>query len=348
MKLVLESKNVIDRMEEARRKLSATNTRKKNELRVDFANEYFKGYGKYHFIDRDLSLSFNSIESNSEYCIEFQNETSETLDFILPISGDLHVHCPSRSIDAILSPGKIYLLKEGSHKGTIINYKNNCSIDQLTFRISLEKISQFFSEDLQNMSPNWRNSLLKSDETFFYPLAEKTLWKQIFTTTRYINLETPWDKMYWESETYLFMSHIFRAILGSPNESKFRQNQSTFASRNVSKFIDERVDAVKGMIDCENEKNLRVSDLATRIGISESSLQRAFQQKFHISVHQYQKKIRMEKAVEFLNAGCSIIETTNLLGYSNPSHFAHEFQKQYGLTPKKYQQSKLLRKKLGN
>jgi AraC-like DNA-binding protein len=80
-----------------------------------------------------------------------------------------------------------------------------------------------------------------------------------------------------------------------------------------------------------------LKELAALASMSETKLKQLFKQTFGDTIYNYYQKARMEEAAFLLKqARHSVSEVGYELGFSNLSHFSRLFQKQYGITPKKY------------
>jgi AraC-like DNA-binding protein len=80
-----------------------------------------------------------------------------------------------------------------------------------------------------------------------------------------------------------------------------------------------------------------LSELATIASMSETKLKQLFKQTFGATIYNYYQKARMEEAAFLLKqAKHSVSEVGYELGFSNLSHFSRLFEKQYGITPKKF------------
>jgi AraC-like DNA-binding protein len=80
-----------------------------------------------------------------------------------------------------------------------------------------------------------------------------------------------------------------------------------------------------------------LSELAAIASMSETKLKQLFKQTFGDTIYNYYQKARMEEAAFLLKqAKHSVSEVGYELGYSNLSHFSRLFEKQYGITPKKF------------
>jgi AraC-like DNA-binding protein len=80
-----------------------------------------------------------------------------------------------------------------------------------------------------------------------------------------------------------------------------------------------------------------LSELAMIASMSETKLKQLFKQTFGGTIYNYYQKARMEEAAFLLKqAKHSVSEVGYELGFSNLSHFSRLFEKQYGITPKKF------------
>jgi AraC-like DNA-binding protein len=80
-----------------------------------------------------------------------------------------------------------------------------------------------------------------------------------------------------------------------------------------------------------------LSELAIIASMSETKLKQLFKQTFGDTIYNYFQRARMEEAAFLLKqAKHSVSEVGYELGYSNLSHFSRLFEKQYGITPKKF------------
>lgn len=83
-----------------------------------------------------------------------------------------------------------------------------------------------------------------------------------------------------------------------------------------------------------------IAELASAVGLSESTLKRGFHQLYQTTPFGYLRARRMEHARELLATGkATVLEAAAFVGYSNPSNFAATFKKQFGINPKTFQMS---------
>ncbi len=84
-----------------------------------------------------------------------------------------------------------------------------------------------------------------------------------------------------------------------------------------------------------------ILSLARRVGVNECYLKTDFRRQTGLSIGAYVRKLRMEKALEFIESGqFSILQVALYVGYSNPSHFSEAFKRYHGRLPSFYTRKK--------
>lgn len=85
------------------------------------------------------------------------------------------------------------------------------------------------------------------------------------------------------------------------------------------------------------KERITIEDLAAHTNLSTSYLSRLFKEEVGISISDYIREQKIEKAQNLLKyCDYSLIEITNYLSFSSQSHFIQLFKKLVGMTPKKY------------
>jgi AraC-like DNA-binding protein len=100
----------------------------------------------------------------------------------------------------------------------------------------------------------------------------------------------------------------------------------------------DRVRVAAEILERDLEAPPSLAELATRVGLSETTLKRGFPQVYGDTVFGYVRARRMEKARRLLESGAAtVLEAAAHVGYSNPSNFAAAFRQQFGVNPKTFQ-----------
>lgn len=82
---------------------------------------------------------------------------------------------------------------------------------------------------------------------------------------------------------------------------------------------------------------ITVNTLAAETELSPSYLSRLFKKEMGVSVSDFIREKKIERAQNLLKySDFSLIEISNYLAFSSQSHFIQTFEKQVGMTPKKY------------
>ena len=86
---------------------------------------------------------------------------------------------------------------------------------------------------------------------------------------------------------------------------------------------------------------ITVEDLAVYTNLSASYLSRLFKQNLGVSISDYIREKKIEKAQNLLRfSDFTYIQIANYLSFSSQSHFIQTFQHFVGMTPKQYRSSK--------
>lgn len=109
------------------------------------------------------------------------------------------------------------------------------------------------------------------------------------------------------------------------------------------RFLIRNLGASKPIISCIDyiyahiKERITIEDLAEYTGLSASYLSRLFKKETGVSVSDYVREKKIEKAQHLLKyCDYSLIEIANYLSFSSQSHFIQLFKDFTGMTPKKY------------
>lgn len=95
-----------------------------------------------------------------------------------------------------------------------------------------------------------------------------------------------------------------------------------------------RLAAAKARMLDNLERPWTIAELALEVGLNEKKLKTGFRQQFGSPVHAFLQSARLVRAKELLETGqTSVTEVAHRVGYSNPSHFAKIYRRQFGVSP---------------
>ncbi len=111
-----------------------------------------------------------------------------------------------------------------------------------------------------------------------------------------------------------------------------------FSKINPKRFISykdiKKVEEAHYIISQNLDNPPKLIDLARRVGLNDYKLKNGFRQAYGMSVHQALKKMRLEKAEEFIKNGIkNVTEAAFSVGYNNIGDFGIAFKKEFGVLP---------------
>lgn len=99
----------------------------------------------------------------------------------------------------------------------------------------------------------------------------------------------------------------------------------------------ERVERVRAILSEKLSEPPSLEELGRMVGCSPFYLSRLFSQQAGMTIQQYLRHIRMERAAELLRTGkCNVTEAALEVGYNSLSHFSSAFHETFGCCPGLY------------
>jgi AraC family transcriptional regulator len=125
------------------------------------------------------------------------------------------------------------------------------------------------------------------------------------------------------------------------------EGEEFFCTRQ-QRAVRERVDKVMAILRESLADPLPLEELARRVNSSPFYLSRIFKQEAGMTITQFLRQTRMERAAELLRTGqCNVTEAAMALGYSSLGHFSTTFQQTFGCCPGLYPFATPTQKSLG-
>lgn len=102
---------------------------------------------------------------------------------------------------------------------------------------------------------------------------------------------------------------------------------------------DDRLLAVTKLVEEDLANPVSLAELGHRVGASERTLTRLFQQETGMTFRQWRAELRIHRALLLLTDGWSVYDTAAECGWANPSSFITVFTALVGMSPGRYRQS---------
>ncbi|VCU72465.1 Regulatory protein PchR [Pigmentiphaga humi] len=133
-----------------------------------------------------------------------------------------------------------------------------------------------------------------------------------------------------ESRCIALASEALATVLGGMQE----QEQERMPAVPVNARIAARLRQLRELLDCGEGDALGLSALARAVGINVNAMQRGFRELTGVSVAEYARRVRLERARRaLLQDGASIALAATLAGYSSTANFSTAFRRHFGVTP---------------
>ena len=207
--------------------------------------------------------------------------------------------------------------------------------------VTIELARDFLTSRFSDVEPNRLHPIVQSFlecRTNNQPMAETRPMTVAQQTLSAVLNQPPVPEaarpLWYEAKTLEVLSQVL--FLGDERDEMFCMRQ-----KRVSR---ERVEKVKAILARDLEDPPTLEQLGREVGCSSFYLSRIFSQEVGLTVPQYLRKLRMEKAGELLLTGrYNVTEVAIEVGYNSLSHFSRAFCQTMGICPALYASVKLKR-----
>ncbi|PWC15735.1 AraC family transcriptional regulator [Brenneria roseae subsp. americana] len=137
--------------------------------------------------------------------------------------------------------------------------------------------------------------------------------------------KTPLQRLYLETQCMNLIIEAFTSLTASVMQEK--NNGITLRGYH-------RIQQVRDMLESGTADQLSMSEIAKSVNMSESTLQRHFRQTFNMTVFEYLRNCRLQRAMLALKKdGIGIAQAASIAGYNSPANFATALRRAFGITP---------------
>ena len=201
-----------------------------------------------------------------------------------------------------------------------------------TLEFSRNHLQKQFVENEDDLEPQIRRVIFgDKDETVVGPTRPMSIEQRAVVA----NLATPpvskaAQVLWYQSKALELMAHFL-----------FEPKDPEFFCQRQKRVARERVERAKELLARDLANPLTLEALGQEVGCSPFYLSRMFSREVGLTIPQYLRKLRMERAAELLRTGrYNVTEAATEVGYSSLSHFSKAFCETIGCCPVLYPAAK--------
>jgi AraC-like DNA-binding protein len=163
------------------------------------------------------------------------------------------------------------------------------------------------------------------------PLATYTTLANLERLTRlFSDLALAWGRG--TNNNTLHCRSLFMSILDELLSSQIRPSQD-------GKQL-ERIHRVVKYMEANCERKITLTRLAELAGLTPSYFGQVFRQVKGVTPVEYLNSIRIDRALHWMESGCSLSEAAAKVGFNDPFYFSRVFKKNKGICPSEYMNPK--------
>jgi len=287
-----------------------------------------EGIMKHIHIAKGIEVVYSELES---YSPNYQAEKKEVdgLEIMYIVDGHGEFELQNRQFasgekgDVMIfncksAVKKAMLGKSGMNCISIILFTN----DVITFLNEFLGTNDFNSSD-------FFNDIRKSDSVVTFPCGE--LLEKLFLET--IRLPGVFSK-------YTVRLAVVHAIILLIQKFRCKDScdvrmKSDTPDAYFSGTTGRKVQNVRRIINSNLEKEISIEELACKVNLNRTTLQKVFKEIYGLTVNEYRTKARLQLAKNLLvSTDLSITEIAGRCGYANASKFSEVFKRNEGVLPK--------------
>lgn len=205
------------------------------------------------------------------------------------------------------------------------------------------RISVHSGEQSRILSKAGITGILRGPRTFFSEKNTKSLLVYISPLLLSRMISVPMDRISDSSLELedLFSKEIISRLMAECEEADWKGQDAAMILENFrlllplreekEKFLPEAVFRIKSSLG-----EIGIKNLASDLGVSQSSLERGFRSRVGLSPKEYAGLVRFRNIFKFYNSSSSLTELALESGYYDQAQFIREFKKKTGFSPKQW------------
>lgn len=294
---------------------------------MEIPNSLGEGYVRKVGFGSDFKLTIHRYTLKEDLIIK-RNPSPETSSvrtfFFYNTKQDLELKYENEENIPFSQKNEASILLSTNDIRTEIRFPANITIQYVVVAVAANKLRSILSIENPN---NTIKTITEENASFLFFESLDTEMQLLLKNIVSVDMNNSMNNFYVQIKVQEMMYLLFSKL-------SLRENK-TFKSINSNDA--EKLLVIRNKILSDLSIPPVLGELADIASMSETKLKQLFKQTFGDTIYNYYQKARMEEAAFLLKqAKHSVSEVGYELGFSNLSHFSRLFQKQYGITPKKY------------
>jgi AraC family transcriptional regulator len=198
----------------------------------------------------------------------------------------------------------------------------------ITVEFAPDFLREHFAAQKQNLDPLIRDVLGGSAKASKIAQPERltTLHLQLVESFHQCPVFQPAREIWFRCKALELAAHLF-----------FRPASGELFCTRAQRSARERIERARQILRERLQEPPGLEELGREVGCSPFYLSRLFSQESGMTMQQYIRQIRMERAAELLRTGqCNVTEAAFEVGYNSLSHFSSAFHDLFGCCPGLY------------
>lgn len=198
----------------------------------------------------------------------------------------------------------------------------------ITVEFAPEFLARHFSEKIGSLHPLVAAVVKRSAKTSAVSDAERlgTALIAVVESLRHPPVFKPAQAVWFQCKAIELAAQLF-----------FRPPEGELFCTRAQRSARDRVERARGILRERLANPPALEELGRLVGCSPFYLSRLFSQEAGMTIQQYIRQVRMERAASLLSTGkCNVTEAAMEVGYNSLSHFSSAFHETFGCCPGLY------------
>lgn len=198
----------------------------------------------------------------------------------------------------------------------------------ITVEFAPEFLRKHFSEQADNLDPMVRAVVRGEAKGSVVSTAQRmgTQFLPVVESLRHPPVFAPAHEIWFQSKAIELAAQLF-----------FRPPEGELFCTRTQRAARDRVERARAVLRERVSDPPPLEELGKIVGCSQFYLSRLFSQETGMTIQQYIRQLRMERAAELLRSGkCNVTEAAMEVGYNSLSHFSSAFHETFGCCPGLY------------